>query len=61
MTTKEEVSKADVIKDNRSGLIYWDTGIIRIFETVLDKDLTKKQAIEKYPDIIILAAKGKNK
>ncbi len=44
----------NVIKDIRSGKIYFDTGIIRNFETVLLENVTIEVAKEKYPDIIEL-------
>jgi len=44
--------KKDVIRDRRINEIYWDTGIIRPFEELLEKDITFEDAKEKYPKII---------
>jgi len=43
--------KKDVIKDNRTGKTFWDTGIIRSFETILKKDITLEEAKKEYPEI----------
>ena len=44
--------KKDVIKDLRTGKVYFDTGIIRNFEEVLMQNVTLERARENYPDII---------
>ena len=44
--------KKDVIKDNRTGKIYFDTGIVRNFETVLTENKTIEAAKKMYPSII---------
>lgn len=46
------MERKDVIKDNKTGKLYFDNGMIRNFETLIDSDLTYEQALEKYPDII---------
>ncbi len=46
------MERKDIIKDNRTGKIYFDTGIIRNFETVLATDLDFNSAKKKYPEII---------
>lgn len=48
------MTKKDVIKDNRTGRIYFDSGMIRNFETVIDRDLIWDSALAKYPEIIKL-------
>ncbi|HZJ20581.1 MAG TPA: hypothetical protein VFD35_09565 [Pricia sp.] len=48
------MKKKDVIKDNRTGRIYFDSGMIRNFETVIDHDMTWDSALAKYPEIIKL-------
>lgn len=49
MSTDE---KKQVIKDLRNGKIFWDDGIIRTFEEVLEEEITWKDAKAKYPEII---------
>lgn len=44
--------KKSVIKDHRSGKLYWDDGIIRNFESVLHESITWENAKKKYPSII---------
>ena len=44
--------KKDVIKDNQTNRVYWDTGIVRNFETVLLKDVTFEQAKKAYPHVL---------
>lgn len=51
---KNQEIKRDVIKDNNTGKIYFDTGMIRFFETLLMKNVTITEAQKKYPDIIII-------
>ena len=48
--------KVDVIKDNRDKKVYIDEpgGMIRMFETVLEKDIELKYAQEKYPNAITI-------
>lgn len=46
--------KKDVIKDCWTGEIYFDTGIIRNFEQVLEKNVTLEKAKKKYPNIVVV-------
>lgn len=43
-----------VIKDNRDGRIFLCSkeGIVRLFETVLERNITESKALKKYPKII---------
>ena len=47
-------TRKDVIKDNRTGKIYFDTGIVRNFETVLETNISLEKAKDKYPIIVIV-------
>ena len=44
--------KKDIVRDNRSGKVYWDTGLIRTFEKVLKEDVTWEDAKKEHPAII---------
>ena len=41
----------DVIFCSKSNKHYWDTGIVRFFEQVVDYDLSWKEAKLKYPSL----------
>ncbi|WP_299116894.1 hypothetical protein [uncultured Winogradskyella sp.] len=42
----------NVIKDLRTGKIYFDDGIIRNFEELLEENISFDDAKKKYPNII---------
>lgn len=46
--------KKMVIKDIRSEKIYFDDGIIRNFEEVLEEEISLNKAKKKYPNIIVI-------
>ena len=49
----KNVKKRDVIFCSNSNKHYWDeAGIIRIFEKVLDHNITYEKAKAKYPNIV---------
>ena len=44
-----------IIKDRRNNKLYFDTdGMLRNFEEVIDENITKQEALRRYPAIIIL-------
>lgn len=46
------MEKASVIKDTRTGTIYWDNeGLVRNFEKILESDIDFETAKKKYPNI----------
>lgn len=48
------MDRKDVIKDNRTGKVYFDSGMIRNFEEILLADVSWDAAKNKYPEIIKL-------
>ncbi len=55
----KNVKKRDVIYCSKSNKYYWDeAGIIRIFEKVLDNNITYEKAKAKYPNIVKVFQNG---
>ena len=46
------MEKQNVIKNNRTGKIYFDSGTVRDYETLLAEDMTWEEARTEYPEII---------